>query len=775
MTTPTIPPLPTLAPPPGETAEPRAAAPARGRAAGWAAAVTDPEWPLFLAVLLAPAALCLALGEGRKAGFFFGTAAYVAVLKWLGWAVFGRLAPARLRFLLFPAELFSGLAVLCAWFYLRNLVAKVWPGSYGLRELGWLFPALLVLHGAALARRAPALLAVWRGSGRAALAALGERLAMYAPFATMLAVALWSISTALGAQGTDGIHYTFTAQVYLHEGIDFHVPPTERQIVYPAALGAMNATAAASAPLSVVQAFHLQHVLLCIAAVFLVTGTVAALLGRALPLLHMLPLPFLFLFPLYALYPDLLYPGVPKQVGPPLCAAVCLLPVLAPVARRGPFLAALALAGLLAVLAAALNPACAPFAAAATAVAAVVFAYRGGRALGWSRRRVLLAQGALALAAAVLVLGSDLYYRSLLARAWRTGAAGAGAAGAAEDPAPGGPREPAYSLAKGMRAAATVNPVTLSPAVSTTALSYHYDHLQGWTEKGPAYALLVLTFGAALLALVPLAAARRRSAVPAGAPAVAAVAALALRLALKYGITALAGGLTLTEELPALLSAYLRYVLLRCELLLLFACLVAAGTHLYLVLERRGRLGVRALVTAGVLLGAGCWALPAAWLFVTPAARMEWTGAPTAPQSGRFPITEDDLRLTAWLDDNPPPEGGNIGLAAWTFRCGTNDCEHRIYPVGGGHALPLYGRHYNYRFLAPDFEGEEGYREYQARVRDHFDAGWCLDNRIVYFYATPEGLRQNPGLADAVKRGVLRPVHREGDSCVYAVTNGAAP
>jgi hypothetical protein len=320
--------------------------------------------------------------------------------------------------------------------------------------------------------------------------------------------------------------------------------------------------------------------------------------------------------------------------------------------------------------------------------------------------------------------------------------------------------------------------VALSPAASTTTLQWdQYDHLQGWTEKGPQYAFLALTFVAAVLALVPLAVTRRRSAVPAPALLVLIVAALALRFALKYGIYLLAGGLTLAEPMPALLSAYLRYVLLRCELLLLFACLVAAGTHLYLVLERGGRLAGRARLAAGALLGAACWALPAAWLALTPpAARMAWnSGAPAVPQSGRFPITPDDLRLAAWLDDNVPPEKGDIGLAAWTFRCGVNDCEHRIYPVGGGHALPIYGRHYNYRFLAPDFEGEDGYQDYRARVRDHFDPDWCAKNHIHYFYATPAGLRENPGLAAAVAQGVLRPLHNEGDSCIYELTEGAAP
>ena len=181
--------------------------------------------------------------------------------------------------------------------------------------------------------------------------------------------------------------YTFLARIYRTEGIDFAVPPTNQTIVYPSGFGAMNATAASLAPLTVLQAFHLQHVLLCVAACFLVTATVAALARRPLPLLHSLPVPFLFLFPLYALYPDVLYPGTPKQAGPPLFAAICLLPLLAPTGRRGAFFFAVGVVAFLAVLAVALNPACGPYAAVATTVAGVIFVQRGRANLGLPRWR----------------------------------------------------------------------------------------------------------------------------------------------------------------------------------------------------------------------------------------------------------------------------------------------------------------------------------------------------------------------------------------------------
>jgi hypothetical protein len=145
---------------------------------------------------------------------------------------------------------------------------------------------------------------------------------------------------------------------------------------------------------------------------------------------------------------------------------------------------------------------------------------------------------------------------------------------------------------------------------------------------------------------------------------------------------------------------------------------------------------------------------------------MEWSGTPTVPQTDRFLVTEDDLRLSAWIDEHLK-EKGDIGLAAWTYRCWTNDCEHHIYPVGGGYALALYGQSYRYRFLLPALEGNAD--DYERHVRDDFDAAWCLRNNIRYIYASSEGLEKNPGLTEAVEAGELRLLHREGKSCLYEV------
>src|SRR5262245_58935262 len=89
--------------------------PAPGRLAALLGRLCDPEWLPCLGFLLLPALLAGALGQFQRASFFLGIAVYLAALKWLGWAVFGRfvrLGPAHLRF---PAEVFAGLAVASCW------------------------------------------------------------------------------------------------------------------------------------------------------------------------------------------------------------------------------------------------------------------------------------------------------------------------------------------------------------------------------------------------------------------------------------------------------------------------------------------------------------------------------------------------------------------------------------------------------------------------------------------------------------------------------------
>src|SRR5579884_1464678 len=281
--------------------------------AAWLAAVTDPEWPLFAAVLLAPAAACLALGDARRASFFFAAAVYAAVLKWLGWAVLGRLSPAQPRFLLFPAELFAGLAVACAWFYVRNALGFLWPSAYGLGELAILAPVLTVMHLYAATRG----LAAWRwpGQGWRPLAALAlTRLAVYAPFCGVLTVILWRVSASLNPQTIDPIFHACVGRAYVETGL-VRPHPLFGTLHYPSGFGAVNAVAMSLAPLSAAQAVNLQHVLWQVTALYLLVATVLLLARRRPGAAGLLPVGFLLVVPLYSLHPDNCYSGTPRQMA----------------------------------------------------------------------------------------------------------------------------------------------------------------------------------------------------------------------------------------------------------------------------------------------------------------------------------------------------------------------------------------------------------------------------------------------------------------------------
>ena len=552
---------------------------------------------------------------------------------------------------------------------------------------------------------------------------------MYGPFVAALAVALWAVSGTLAVQGVDPMQHAFTARVYRDEGIAFAVPPTGAPLVYPSGYGALNAVTAAVAPLDIVQTTHLQHVLWCVAAVFLVAGAAGAPAA--------LSLPFLAAFPIYALYPDIFYPGTPKQVGPPLFAAVVLLPLV-----RGHGAAAVTAWGLLPPLAVALNPACAPYAAAAALVGLVVYAVRADKPLA----ALAFPCGTLVVASA-LVLGNDLFYLSYL-RARPAAAPVAESPPAAEpEPSP-----PPFSFDNARRGVRGANPVGLSPPVSTTATA-GFDRFDRWNERPAARAFVLGALG--LTAVVLLREYRRGRAAPAADRTLRRVllAAVLLWFAVKYGATFLGHGFSLKHPAAYFLNVYIRYLLVRCELLLAFACVAGAAALLLA--------GRRHLVLTGL-----CWLLPAACLLTG----RDLAGPIVVPTNARFPVTDDDLRLVAWVDDHLPPEKGQIGLAALATRGGLNDQERHLHPLDAGHALVVRGRHHNYRFALPALEGAAGFADYRRRVADEFDAAWCLGRDLRYFYAGRDGREKNPGLAKAIDDGRLREVYRAGDAAVYEVT-----
>src|SRR5262249_41364483 len=132
-------------------------------------------------------------------------------------------------------------------------------------------------------------------------------------------------------------------------------------------------------------------------------------------------------------------------------------------------------------------------------------------------------------------------------------------------------------------------------------------------------------------------------------------------------------------------------------------------------------------------------------------------------------ITPDDLRLIAWIDSHLLPEDGLIGLAAHTFRVGRENEEHHMYPIDGAQALQLYGKQYNYCFTLNDPGRYFGPDAYNENVRNVLRGDWCLRQGIRYFYVPKSALAANPGLADALRCGRLRPVQVIGSSGLYEV------
>jgi hypothetical protein len=592
----------------------------------------DPEWLPFMAFGLGPAALCLMLYEPRKAAFFAGAAIYLGTLKWLGHAVLGPWHLQRHRYLLFSVEIFGGLAVGCTWFYVRNLVGWIWPASYSLRELAWLAPLVagMQLIGG---------FAVWARhrfrTRPVSLLGLLHRAAVYVPFWFMVTVALWEISASLNVQASDAITHAFQARIYVQKGVFFNHINGDRPINYPSAFAAINAATASIAPFSVVQAINLQHVLLTVLALFLISGGIALLTERPLSSLQSWPLAFLSFFPLYGLYPDSFYEALGRQAAPALMAAMCLLPAVSPVADRRSFYRLLAVVAMLTILCATMNPACLPFATVEGIVVLGVCCTRGKREFGLGGFRVAAVLSLFTVLAFAMVLACDGYYRGLLRNLGGPKAVAAPvSSGRAGEEAPGAPASPLtkqkandaaasngrsrFSFTAAVEQASTVRPLEVGSPAWQRRTAEGGD-AGDWMQQS---ARAVLPWLAASLGILAWASTRTRRDVsaPAGRSLMRLLLVCALLwLALKYGMTFLAGGIVPATNYASLLKGYIIFLSLRCELLVAFAAVLAAAVAVYLKAEAWVRAlpptaGATGLVVALVAGGPGGAPDDASWI-----------------------------------------------------------------------------------------------------------------------------------------------------------------
>jgi hypothetical protein len=706
----------------------------------------DPEWLGWFGCLMIPPVCFLAIDDLPRATFFLGIALNLGSLKWLGWFFLGRRVNAPMRFALFPAEVLAGLGLACVWFYLRNGIGILWPEWYGLGELSVLTGGVLVLQGAvglvAFVRwlRSPG--EECKVSWRAVL----DRGMMYAPFVLTLVATLWLVSPTLHVHSYDPIHHAFSARIYHAEGTWYSRFNGGQPILYTTGFGAINALTLALSPLTPVQAVNMQHVVLLVTGLFLITGALVIMVRRPLWPIHWLVLFFLVIFPLHDLEPMRIYIGTGRQVAPALLLAVCLLPYLIPGARWRDQVGRMAVETMLALVCLALNPATAPYVAAAMVLALVMSIRHAGRQWGLSWWKVVTVQGLLAILLGSLVLASDPYYlTSLKGRAQTI------------DPAQDLAIQPLrFDWPRAARELLQVRPLELTT--------------EGWQGDADGFLIdilpwLVFLQGGVLVGWTI--SCWRPGEWPQGTTAISTLVqtGMVFWLGSKYVVHFLAGGLPAESWDTKLLADYLMRLQGRVELVLLFLVWVASAVALCRL--SAAQWSPRARWRVPLCLGIVWLSWSIAYLVGLVAAP---PGSFVIPDDGEiiYLVTDDDLRLVAWIDENIAPGQGLIGLAVWALLNEKN--EKHMVPMDGVLTLILYGRHLNYCFAQIEPNRKYGFDDYVQHVRENFDAEWCLANDIRFFYIV-DGftLSRNPGLVRALETGHLKPLRRIGASCLYQV------
>jgi hypothetical protein len=713
----------------------------------------DPEWLLFLICLLVPALVCAVRGDSARSVFFARLALYIGFLKWLGWAVLTRPSPRPRSFLLYPHEMIVGLSLPLLWFYLRNVVGLLFPGPYSLFELGvaaWLAAVLQLAGGVALyaglmQRRALNAFEVGRG--------LAVRSVIYLPFVLTLTLTLWSVSKDVFVPSQDGWFHSFIARVFLNDGLFYRHFNGNDAIFYSSGFGALNAVTAAISGLTVVQAHNLQHILVIVTGVLLLSSSISLLAQRVLAPLHLLAPLVLSAYPLHNLPPDLYWTHTPQQAGSALLVAIPLVSLVLPAASRITFYSAIALQSLLSLAVLALSPVCAFFLPAASLTALGVNCVRGRTLLGDRLRKVFAFQAAFTMLAGVLVLGADRYYSAMLLNP--AGASYMRSAQFGGDGSAGSHQLLGFSPRRALMT--DVEPMLLMP-----------DRFEDPKRRVPGRFLPWLAV-MLVMASCGFAVFRWRLSSPGspGSPEVrhltiAAAVALVFWIATKYWASFVSAGITSTTLDALLLQQYLLFMARRLELWLLLISIFGAATALYLV-PRRGR--DRVLASA-ILVGTATtfvvWWIPLAATHLDP--RVSHLVPQNVGVSGR--ITRDDIELTRWMERNLPPGGGIIGLTSMPFKLAESKL---LFPIDAGQALSLYGKQYNFCFQLFDPSRKYSYDDYTAHVVNYFDADWCVKNDIRYFHVPSTDIYPNHGLARAREVGLLEPIRAVPSSAVYSV------
>ena len=108
-------------------------------------------------------------------------------------------------------------------------------------------------------------------------------------FTLTLAVTLGAVADDKYVPSLDGWFHSFIAHVYLNDGFLYPDFNGGSAIFYPSGFGSINATTAAISGLTVVQVQNVEHILLTVVGLYLVTTLAAVIANRSLTLFHSVP------------------------------------------------------------------------------------------------------------------------------------------------------------------------------------------------------------------------------------------------------------------------------------------------------------------------------------------------------------------------------------------------------------------------------------------------------------------------------------------------------